>query len=69
VNPAVAQRLEQLRVPACSPGNRYAAVGIGFRQVQALSAVREHGREGLPGEEPPLVDLPDVSDDVGLDAP
>jgi hypothetical protein len=69
VNPTVVKGLEQLRVPACSPGNRYAAVRIGFRQVQALSAVREHGREGLPGEEPPLVDLADVSDEVGLDSP
>ena len=69
VEPAVAKRLEESRVGARSTGYRDAAVCVGFRQVQALSAVREHGWEGLPGEEPPLVDLADVGDEVGLDAP
>jgi hypothetical protein len=36
--------------------------------MQALGAVGEHRREGLAGEEPSLVDLADVSDEISLDA-
>ena len=68
MEPAVSERFEDRRVLSCSAGYRDAAVGLGLREMQALGAVGEHRREGLPGEQPALVDLADVSDDVGLDA-
>ena len=68
VEPAVPQGLQDLRVLACRAGYRNAAVGLGLREMQALGAVGEHRREGLTGEEPSLVDLADVCDEIGLDA-
>jgi len=68
LEPAIPERLQDLRVMACRAGYRNAAVGLGLREMQALGAVGEHRREGLTGEEPSLVDLADVSDEVGLDA-
>ena len=52
VEPAVPERLQDLRVLARRAGNGDAAVGLGFREMQALGAVGEHRREGLTGEEP-----------------
>ena len=68
VEPAVPERLQDCRVPACRAGYGDAAVGLGLREMQVLRAVREHRWEGMTGEEPSLVDLADVGDEVGLDA-
>ena len=65
---AVPERLQDPRLLACRAGYGDAAVGLGLREMQALGAVGEHRREGLTGEEPSLVDLADVSDEIGLDA-
>jgi hypothetical protein len=68
VEPAVSEPVEQRRELAGRAGDRDAAVGLGLREVQVLRAVREHRGERLPGLEPSLVDLADVSDEIGLDA-
>jgi len=36
--------------------------------VKNLGAPGEHGRGGVAGVEPALVDLPDVGDQIGFDA-
>ena len=55
-------------MPARGARDRDAAVGLGFGEVKGLCAVDEHGGEGLAREQPALVDLADVGDEVGLDA-
>ena len=67
VEPTVPERLKDLRVLPCRTGYGDAAEGLGLREMQALGAVGEHRREGLTGEEPSLVDLADVRDEIGLD--
>jgi hypothetical protein len=69
VHPAVTQHLENHGEPTRRARDGDATVGLGFRETQAFGAVREHGREGLPRVQPSRIDLADVSDELGLDAP
>ena len=50
------------------PSHRDATVGDGLREVQRLGAVGEHRRKGETRKQPALVDLADVSDEVGLES-
>ena len=52
-----------------STSRRNAEIGFRLGEVQSVHAVGEHRRKGLAGEEPSLLHLGDVGDDVGLDAP
>jgi hypothetical protein len=40
---------------------------LGLRQVKDLRAVGKRRRSGLPGVEPPGIDLTDQEDEVGFD--
>ena len=68
VKPTVAKRLEHGGVLASRARDGDPAIRLGLREMQGLGAVGEHRREGSTGEEPPLVDLADVSDQLRLDA-
>jgi hypothetical protein len=49
-------------------GDRDATVGLGLREMKPVGAAREHRRKGQTREEPPLVGLADVRDEIRLDA-
>ena len=68
VQPAVTQELEPGRVPAQGARHHDPQRRLRLGQVEALDAVVEHRRAGLPLVEAALVDLGDVGDEVGLDA-
>src|SRR5258706_14899076 len=52
-----------------STSRRNAEIGFRLGEVQDVHAVGKHRRKGLAGEEPSLLHLGDVGDDVGFDVP
>jgi hypothetical protein len=68
VETTVSQRREQLGLSPRGARDGDAPISLGLREVQGLSTVSEHRWESLAGVESALVGLPDVGDEIGLDA-
>jgi hypothetical protein len=69
VQPAVAEHLEQDRVLPSRAGHRDPQIDLVLPEPEDPTAVLEHRRARLLGEEPPEIHLPDVGDELGLDTP
>ena len=67
VKAAVTKHGQEHRVLPRGAGYRDSQVGLGFRQVEHLGAVREHRRSGFAGVEAPRIHLGDVGDHVRFD--
>jgi hypothetical protein len=69
VQTPIGQHRQEHRVLSRRTCRGDAQVGLGLREMEDLRAVGEHRGRSLAGVEPALVDLADVGDEVGLDAP
>jgi hypothetical protein len=63
----VAKHFQKDRIPPRGSRRGDSLVRFVLREVQHVGCVREHRRASLPGIQPPLVNLADLSDEIGLD--
>jgi hypothetical protein len=68
VKAAIPQHRQEHGMLPCGASHQDAQIGLGFREVEDLGAVREHRGRGFASIEPSLVDLADVGDEVGFHA-
>jgi len=66
VKASVRQHVEEQRVLARGAGRRDAQIGLRLGEMEGLGAIREHRRKGLARVEASLIDLGDVSHEIGL---
>ena len=64
---ATRQRSQKLRELSSSPCNSDSLIRDAFRKVKHADAVIEHRVAGEPDIEPPLIDFPKMSDELGFE--